>query len=70
MNDIEFRKRAGALSRSYARVFAIPALVALVSTIGLVSALVGDGFFDTVSWIALGIPVVLIPWAIVAAPSA
>lgn len=32
--------------------FRIPALIALASLVGLISALVGDGIFDAVSWAA------------------
>jgi hypothetical protein len=31
--------------------------------VGLVAALVGDGMLDTVSWLALGVPVLVILWA-------
>ena len=33
--------------------FVVPAWIALASVVGLVSALVGDGVFDAVSWIVL-----------------
>ncbi|MDA9401997.1 hypothetical protein [Bradyrhizobium sp. CCBAU 45389] len=45
--------------RSLAQIFAAPTIVALVSTAGLISALVGDGWWDTISWTALGIPPLL-----------
>ncbi|WP_101926334.1 MULTISPECIES: hypothetical protein [Luteimonas] len=41
------------------RVFGWPALLALASAIGLVSALVGDGVWDVVSWLALGLVVLV-----------
>ncbi|WP_407353528.1 hypothetical protein [Luteimonas sp. R10] len=41
------------------RIFAVPALLALVSSVGLVSGLLGDGVWDAVSWIALGTVVVV-----------
>ncbi|WP_187775732.1 hypothetical protein [Luteimonas suaedae] len=41
------------------RIFAVPALLALVSSIGLVSGLLGDGVWDAVSWVALGTVVVV-----------
>lgn len=46
------------------RTFAAPTLIALASLVGLVAALLGDGAFDIVSWIALSIPVIAIAWAI------
>ena len=41
------------------RVFGMPLLLALISLLGLVSALLGDGVWDALSWLALGIPVVV-----------
>lgn len=43
--------------------FTIPVLIALVTLIGLVVALTGDGWRDWASWIALAIPVLAIGWA-------
>ncbi|NEU96461.1 hypothetical protein [Bradyrhizobium uaiense] len=45
--------------RSLTRIFAAPLVIAVVSTVGLISALVGDGWWDAVSWAALGLPVLL-----------
>ncbi|WP_375776872.1 hypothetical protein ACE103_35900 [Bradyrhizobium sp. ma5] len=45
--------------RSLAQIFAAPLVIAIVSTVGLISALVGDGWWDAVSWVALGLPVLL-----------
>ncbi|WP_338691779.1 hypothetical protein V5279_36315 [Bradyrhizobium sp. 26S5] len=45
--------------RSVTQIFAAPLVIAIVSTVGLVSALVGDGWWDAVSWAALGLPVLL-----------
>lgn len=39
------------------RIFAMPLLIGALSMIGLVSALVGDGLWDALSWIALAIPI-------------
>ena len=39
------------------RVFSIPLAIGLVSVTGLFSALLGDGAWDVLSWIGLGIPV-------------
>jgi hypothetical protein len=41
------------------QIFAWPALIGVLSTVGLLSALLGDGIWDGVSWIVLAIPVVL-----------
>jgi len=48
------------VSRSYC----VPAALGLITTVGLVSALVGDGVLDTVSWALLGIPLLAMAWAI------
>lgn len=44
-------------------IFAAPLLVAVVSIVGLVAALTGDGMRDAVSWVALGLPIAVIGWA-------
>jgi|GEM_PF-1221891 len=44
-------------------VFGIPALIAAISLVGLVSALVGDELLDVISWTTLGIPVAVMLWA-------
>ncbi len=41
------------------QIFAIPMVLGVLSVIGLVSALVGDGFWDGVSWVTLAIPILL-----------
>lgn len=46
-------------------IFAAPLLVASVTIIGLVAALLGDGWFDMFSWIGLSVPVLVISWALV-----
>ncbi|MBR0870253.1 hypothetical protein JQ633_07790 [Bradyrhizobium tropiciagri] len=45
--------------RSLGQIFAAPLVIAILSTLGLISALVGDGWWDAVSWAALGLPVLL-----------
>jgi hypothetical protein len=40
----------------------MPALMGLLSTVGLVSALLADGIWDALSWAGLGIPVVVAAW--------
>jgi len=46
------------------KVFGMPALLGVLSLIGLVSALVGDGPFDLLSWLGLLAPVAAIAWAL------
>jgi hypothetical protein len=45
--------------RTIGQIFVIPFLIALLSAIGLASALVGDGIWDGLSWITLVIPILL-----------
>ncbi|MDK2762018.1 MAG: hypothetical protein KYX64_11760 [Sphingopyxis sp.] len=45
------------------RIFAVPLLLAALSLAGLVIALTGDGWRDAASWVALGLPVVAVGWA-------
>jgi hypothetical protein len=47
------------IHRTIAQIFAVPLLVAVVSSVGLVSALVGDGWWDVLSWLTLGLPLLL-----------
>ncbi|MCI2809150.1 hypothetical protein [Eoetvoesiella caeni] len=39
-----------------------PIIVALITLVGLIAALVGDGWHDALSWAALTVPVALIAW--------
>lgn len=43
--------------------FAIPVILALVTLVGLVSALAGDGWPDVPAWAALALPVAAVGWA-------
>lgn len=45
--------------QSLSEIFAIPFVLGILSSVGLISALVGDGVWDGVSWILLGIPILL-----------
>jgi hypothetical protein len=44
---------------SFWKVFATPTVIALFSAAGLFAALLGDGFWDSLSWLGLGIPAVI-----------
>ncbi len=50
-------------AHSLRKIFAIPFALALVSIVGLVVALTGDGLRDAASWAALAIPVFAVGWA-------
>lgn len=39
------------------KVFSVPLAIGLVSATGLFAALLGEGAWDALSWIGLGIPV-------------
>ncbi|MFR0690379.1 hypothetical protein ACLUTX_13345 [Enterobacterales bacterium AE_CKDN230030158-1A_HGKHYDSX7] len=41
-------------------IFRWPLALAALSTFGLLSALLGDGVFDVLSWISLGVPLLLL----------
>ncbi|SPO58821.1 hypothetical protein [Pseudomonas inefficax] len=46
-------------SRSTRRIYTWPALVALLSAGGLFAALLGDGIWDSLAWLGLGVSAVL-----------
>jgi hypothetical protein len=48
--------------RTVLEVFAIPLLLALVSVGGLVAGLLGDGIWDMLSWLALGVLLATVGW--------
>ena len=45
-------------------IFGVPLLVALVTLVGLVAALLDDGLYDAVSWGALLVPLLVLGWAL------
>jgi len=44
--------------------YLVPTLLAIASLIGLVSALIGDGVFNLISWLILGGLLAVIVWAL------
>ncbi|AGN81316.1 MULTISPECIES: hypothetical protein [Pseudomonas] len=46
-------------SQSTVRLFAWPALIALLGFVGLFAALLGDGGWDVLAWAGLGLPALL-----------
>lgn len=42
------------MTRSLLQILALPTVLALASTVGLVSALLADGWADLLSWLLLG----------------
>lgn len=50
------------MSGPFMRMWGAPIALAILTVIGLLSALVGDGIWDHVSAFALGVPVLLCCW--------
>ncbi|AMN39398.1 hypothetical protein [Rhodoplanes sp. Z2-YC6860] len=48
--------------QSLGAIFVVPAILAMLSGIGLISALLGDGMWDGLSWLALSVPIVVVIW--------
>lgn len=48
-----------ATRQTLSQIFGWPLVIGVLSTIGLVAALVGDGIWDGVSWLALLLPILL-----------
>ncbi|CAN7361639.1 hypothetical protein [Massilia sp. LjRoot122] len=48
--------------RTRTQIWAMPILLAVLTTIGLVAALLGDGAWDLVSAVTLGAPVAVGAW--------
>ena len=53
---------ARARRQSLGDIFLIPAIIAVVSCAGLISALVGDDIWDVLSWLTLSVPVAVGVW--------
>jgi hypothetical protein len=51
--------RGARYRRTFWQIFAAPVVVGALSAVGLVAALVGDGWWDGLSWLALALPVLL-----------
>ncbi|MFO2462173.1 hypothetical protein OOJ96_19015 [Pseudomonas sp. 15FMM2] len=49
---------------SFWKVFGVPLAIGVLSAAGLFAALLGDGLWDSLSWIGLGIPVAIGTWAL------
>lgn len=43
-------------------VFRIPTLLAALTVIGLTAGVVGDGVWDALSWLTLGLPLFVMLW--------
>jgi hypothetical protein len=45
--------------RTLGQIFAVPIVVGALSIVGLLAALIGDGWWDAVSWLSLTLPILL-----------
>ncbi|CAM5419307.1 putative protein OS=Afipia felis OX=1035 GN=NCTC12722_02564 PE=4 SV=1 [Afipia felis] len=45
--------------RTLGQIFTVPLLIGVMSLVGLVAALVGDGIWDALSWLMLATPIVI-----------
>jgi hypothetical protein len=50
------------MNKPFMRMWGAVMLIGLLTTIGLLSALLGDGVWDLVSAIALSVPVIVASW--------
>jgi hypothetical protein len=48
--------------------FGLPTIIGLLCTLGLFSALLGDGWWDALSWLGMGVPAVLGTWPLLRRP--
>lgn len=53
--------------RSLRQIFVIPLVLGILTTVGLIAALVGDGIWDWLSWVTLGIPTVVCAYCLAVA---
>ena len=50
------------------KVFGVPLGIGLLSAAGLFAALLGDGVWDSLSWVGLGIPALIGVWGLMRRP--
>lgn len=50
------------MRNSFLRLWAWPFVLGLLTTSGLLTALVSDGWGDVWSWVGLGLPVAVMTW--------
>ncbi|WP_162945818.1 hypothetical protein [Pseudomonas sp. DY-1] len=48
--------------------FTLPLIIGLLGTLGLFSALLGDGWWDALAWLGLGVPTLLGCWPLLRRP--
>ena len=50
------------MSKTPMQIWGVPIVLAILTTIGLISALLGDGIWDALSAVTLGIPCLVGAW--------
>lgn len=50
--------------RSSTQIWMAPVVIGLLSLVGLLAALLGDGMADVLSWLALAVPVGVSVWSL------
>ena len=50
------------MKSTFWKVWGVPIIIGILSAAGLLSALTGDGVWDLVSWVSLGVPVLVAIW--------
>lgn len=50
------------VTRTTGEIWGMPLILAVVTTFGLISALLGDDMWDRLSWLALAAPLIVIGW--------
>jgi len=63
MNRYESRRVRTDHLQSPGEVFHVPVWLGVASIVGLISALLGDGIWDVLSWAAILAPVATVGWA-------
>lgn len=48
--------------------FTLPLIIGLLCALGLFSALLGDGWWDALAWLGLGVPTLLGCWPLLRRP--
>lgn len=56
--------RNGANGNGFRQVFAVPTMLAAITAVGLLSALLEDGAWDVLSWLAMAIPLATVAWCL------
>jgi hypothetical protein len=54
---------SGRTKQGLAAIFAVPIILAVLSSVALILALTGDGWRDVLSWVGLAAPVLAVGWA-------